>query len=245
MQNRYLKILGLVVTLTFALCHPALPQVSSHTLETADSLFQLKQYTQSLELYEKILAHKAYTPAMLLKMAYIQEGLNNIGRAMYYLNLYSQVSKDKAVTEKMSELARKYNLEGYTSTDKDEFLTFYYDHRPGISLALAALAVLLLSLAFHIRLRRNRRPLGSIIVLGVVLLVLLFHTHAGERVGVGVIMNANTYLMSGPSAGANVVDIVTDGHRVEVIGRRDVWLKIRWSGDIAYVKENNVMPIWL
>ena len=42
---------------------------------------------------------------MLLKMAYIQEGLNHVGQALYYLNLYYLASKDKSVLGKMEELA--------------------------------------------------------------------------------------------------------------------------------------------
>ena len=42
----------------------------------ADSLFRAKQYTQSLSIYQSLLNKNSYSNAMLLKMAYIQEGLN-------------------------------------------------------------------------------------------------------------------------------------------------------------------------
>ena len=51
--------------------------------------------------------------------------------------------------------------------------------------------------------------------------------------------------MDGPSAGASVVDVVGDGHRVEVLGKNDVWLKIRWDDDVAYVKETAIRPVRL
>ena len=50
---------------------------------------------------------------------------------------------------------------------------------------------------------------------------------------------------SRPSAGASVVAILTAGHRVEVVGKKDVWLKIRWDGETVYIKEGNILPISL
>ena len=80
---------------------------------------------------------------MLLKMAFIQEGLNHIGKAMYYLNLYYLASRDKTAIEKMEELATKDNLEGYKTTDKDHFLSFYQDYHLMLSFALSAIAIFL------------------------------------------------------------------------------------------------------
>jgi hypothetical protein len=51
--------------------------------------------------------------------------------------------------------------------------------------------------------------------------------------------------MKGPSAGSSVVDVIDGGHRIEVVGRQDVWLKVLWDGSVAYVKENNILPITL
>src|SRR5688572_16230256 len=106
MQRGFLKILGPTFLLVFSL-QSSFAQVSSHRLKTADSLFATKLYTQSFEHYEEILLQKQYTPAMLLKMAFIQEGLNHIGRALYYLNLYYLATKDKTTLDKIQELANK------------------------------------------------------------------------------------------------------------------------------------------
>jgi hypothetical protein len=43
--------------------------------------------------------------------------------------------------------------------------------------------------------------------------------------------------MDGPSPGANVVDVVSAGHRVEVLGRKDVWVEISWLDQSAFIKE--------
>lgn len=218
-------------------------QPSSHRLVVADSLFRAKQYTQSLSHYQTILLQKQYSPAMLLKMAYIEEGLNNIGKAMYYLNLYFLASNDKSVTNKMEEMAKKFNLEGYKTTDADQFLSFYHDYHFQITVFLAALSILIMSTIFYVRVRRKRRPIASAIFLIVILIVFFVHIDFGERITTAIVALPDTYVMTGPSAGAPVITIINEGHRVEVTGKNDVWLRIRWKDEVAYVKNNSLLPV--
>jgi hypothetical protein len=182
---------------------------------------------------------------MLLKMAYVHEGLNQVGSAMYYLNLFYLATNDKMVLEKMDELATKYNLEGYETTDTDRFLAFYTDHRLKISLALAALIILMLSLMYYAKVRRHRRPIASGIITVILLALLIVHQQYGTNLNRGIISSPVTYLMAGPSAGASVIRIVGEGHRVEVVGKKDVWMKIKWHDEIAYVKENSLRTVEL
>jgi hypothetical protein len=245
MQSAYLKFIGCCTLLIITLFSSSFAQTSHYRLKTADSLYQSKLYTQSFEHYEEILNQKQYTPAMLLKMAYIQEGLGNVGKAMYYLNLYFLTENDEAVLEKMEELAARFNLGGYEASDADRFLTFYHEHYSSISIALAALTLFLLSLVFYTKVRLHRRPIASGIVLTLFLAGLFVHLNFGGRVMTGIISNPHTYVMDGPSPGANLISITTDGHRVEVIGKKDIWLKIRWDGRIAFIRENSLLPVEL
>ena len=225
--------------------HSALAQTSTYRLQTADSLFQAKRYTQSLEHYEEILRQRQYTPAMLLKMAYVNEGLNQIGSAMYYLNLYYIATNDKKVVNKMDELAKKFDLHGYETTDSDRFWSFYLDNHLYLSIAIAALMILVLSIMYYTRMRLHTRPVSSTIALVILIITLFVHQqYAGTRTR-GIIFNASTYLMTGPSAGATVIGVVGDGHRVEVIGKKDVWLQIEWDNDVAFVKENAIRTVRL
>ena len=225
--------------------HSALAQTSTYRLQTADSLFQAKRYTQSLEHYEEILRQRQYTPAMLLKMAYVNEGLNQIGSAMYYLNLYYIATNDKKVVNKMDELAKKFDLHGYETTDSDRFWSFYLDNHLYLSIAIAALMILVLSIMYYTRMRLHTRPVSSTIALVILIITLFVHQqYAGTRTR-GIIFNASTYLMTGPSAGASVIGVVGDGHRVEVIGKKDVWLQIEWDNDVAFVKENAIRTVRL
>jgi tetratricopeptide (TPR) repeat protein len=235
----------LAIALTLSMFTSSHAQTSHFRLQTADSLFQAKRYTQSLEHYEEILRQDQYTPAMLLKMAFIYEGLNQIGPAMYYLNLYYLATNDKSTVRKMDELATKYSLEGYETSDGDRFQAFYLDNHLLISLLLAALIILMLAVMYQKRMKLHQRPVGSAVVMVVLLGLLFTHQQFGSAETKSIMASATTYVMDGPSAGASVIDVVSDGHRVEVIGKQDVWMKIRWDDEVAYVKQNALRPVRL
>ncbi len=245
MQRSSLKILLTVIILNLSIVLPSDAQVSPHRLYTADSLFLAKRYTQSLEHYEEILRQHQYSPAMLLKMAYIYEGLNQIGSAMYCLNLYYLATDDKAVLSKIDEMATKFNLEGYATSDTDRFWSFYLNNHLWISLSLTALAILAIAAMFYSRRRLHQRPIGWAVVAAVVCMLLFAHQQYASSRSRGIISSNTVYVMDGPSAGASVVDIISDGHRVDVLGEKDVWLKIRWDEGVAFVKTNSVRKVKL
>lgn len=243
MQRRVLKIL--IILLPLILSAPALvAQVSTFRLQQADSLYEKKQYTQSLEHYQSILEQKQYTPAMLLKMAYIEEGLNRVGQALYYLNLYYLASNDKLVLEKMDELAAKYNLDGYDNSDTEIALSFYHDYQLPISITLSVLAIFFLSLLFFWK-KKGKRFIATGILLFAVITLLFVHINIGGKISTGIIGEPNSYLMDGPSAGASVISVVEEGHRVEIVGKTDVWFEIRWNGNRAFIKDNSLLPVRL
>lgn len=244
MQRPDLKILLAFSLFIFSASLNVCAQISNFRLKTADSLYNANRYTQSLEHYQEILKQNQYSPAMLLKMAYIQEGLNNIGQALYYLNLYQLATNDKEVLQKMEELAEKHNLEGYDATDADRAFTFYHDFYEKITLTLSALVVLFLSMMFYSRMKLKVKPVVSGVFFLIFLSALFLHINIGDRVNTGI-LTSDVYIMNGPSAGANLVEIASGGHKVEVLGSKDVWVKIRWNGEVAYVRKTSVLPIVL
>jgi hypothetical protein len=219
-------------------------QVTSFRLGQADSLFEKKQYTQSLEHYQAILERGEYTPAMLLKMAYIEEGLGRVGQALYYLDRYYVVTNDKLVLDKMKELSTKYNLQGYEYSDATLALSFYHDYRESISIALAAITVFLLSLLFFWR-KRGKRSIVAGTFLAIVLLAFVLHINVGEKITTGIIGEPDTYLMDGPSPGATVVSVIDEGHRVEVVGKVDVWYKVRWGEGTVFIRDHSLLTTGL
>ena len=83
LQSIRYKLFTLVFFFTGVGLSGALGQQENPDLTLPDSLFQAKRYTQSFDLYHEILfSYKKASPGMLLKMAYIKEGLGNYSEAL-------------------------------------------------------------------------------------------------------------------------------------------------------------------
>lgn len=232
------------IVLAIVIATPALAQKTGFRLSQADSLYAKKQYTQSLEHYQEILAQHEYTPAMLLKMAYIEEGLNHPGKALYYLNLYYLATSDKGALDKMEELATRFSLEGYETSDADLALSFYHDFHQHISLTLGAIALFCMALILFWK-RKGKRSIAAGTVVLFMLIIMGVHVNLGDKISTGIIGEPNTYLLNGPSAGASVVSIVGEGHKFEIVGKVDVWYKVRFNEHTVYVKDHSLLPVKL
>jgi uncharacterized protein YgiM (DUF1202 family) len=243
MQSGVLKIIPFLTILLLASCATQAQSLNYH-LAKADSLFQQKRYTQSLELYRSIFERKQYTPAMFLKMAYIEEGLDHPATAIYYLNLYYLATHDERVVPKIKDLAAKHGLDGYDFAEAEQWLGKYQEHHTTITFGLASLVIFLMSLTVYQRARKVK-PVGTWVVMLVVVIILFVHSNV-EPVGTpAIIAKPDTYIMSGPSAGASVVRILDEGHRVEVTGKQDVWLRVRLNNQDVFIKEDNLLVLSL
>ena len=241
MQKGGLKILIIVLIVLI----PLVTRGNKPLLAKADSLFQEKRYTQSLEIYQALFEDHHYSPAMLLKMAYIQEGLNRIAQSTYYLNLYYLATHDDSALTKLEELAGKYKLEGYSSDEISKIYSLYQQYKNLVTLVLASVIVFLFVLSLTLKLRFKTKPIATWCVLLLMSVVLLMHINLSDRFSQAIIVNNNTYLMDKPSAGASVIEIVRDGHRVKILGKKDVWIKVTWGDSEVYIKESSVLPIQL
>ena len=228
-----------------ALLLPVMLQAQTdEDLLLADSLFAMGRYTQSLAAYEQILDEKeTYTPAMLLKMAYIHEGLEQYGDALYYLNLHYIHTADREVLLKMEELASEHNLRGYDVSDKDFLFSFLYRYYPYIIGLLIALAILMMALVYRERMRLKQSgkmpAIFMVLVLGLVFFILNF----GLSYDKAIVDDSAAYLMEGPSAGADVVDVIGKGHRLEINGKKDVWIKTTWDNRTVYIKSGKLKAV--
>lgn len=246
MKFQQKRILTIVATLVafFALSF-ANAQVFDYRLKMADSLYAKKQYTQSLDLYREIFKQHTYSPAMLLRMAYIEEGLGQNPMALYYINLYYEITHDQAALAKMEDMAVRYNLSGYEVNKTDHTLAIIAENKTAIITALSAICLVLLSLMIYTLKRRKIKPYISFSFFILTSLLLIVFTNRNLTPSNGITLNAPAYLMSGPSPGATVVGIISDGHRLPIRGRHDVWVKVKWRDGYAYLKQNQVLEVKL
>lgn len=244
MQDRNFKILIFIFLGLLYFQEPSYSQEVTNDLKIADSLFQKKLYTQSLTLYEKIVREEQVaSPAMLLKMAFIYESLEDLGKALYTLNNYYELTSDKKVLVKMNEMAQQNNLEGYDTNDFNLFLKFFDENRSYFVLAFFALSVLILSMILKRKKKLEENSLGLTIGLAFSLLLTTYLINFSQLAPKGIITSANAYLMSGPSAGADLIEITGEGHKVEIVGQKDIWVEIKWKNGRAYIRENNLKKL--
>lgn len=241
MQKRVSKFILLLLFGMIGLCQSSFGQETAENLTKADSLFNERRYTQSLEIYESIYeSTDRATPAMLLKMAYSQEAMGNLSNALIYLHDYYRMTSDKEVLKKMSELAQVNGLQGYETNDFQQFTKTIEDYKVIIVAVLLALSLLILSMIFRkIKKHNEKSPglaIGLVLILG---LTIFFVNFTGTR-DKGIFTGDNSYVMSGPSAAAELIEVVGQGHKVEIISKSDIWYQIKWRGETAYVRENNL-----
>lgn len=222
-------------------------QQTTGLLQEADSLFKEQQFTQSFILYDSLYTYyKEVTPAMLLKMAYIKEGLNDITSAQYYLNEYYLATKNEQALQKMEDLANANNLSGYQHNDFTFFFSLYYKNYNWLLIGVISLSLLLLGMMIYQRKKYKIKPWLNGFFLITLLAMLFALVNFGRDYNRGVIIKNNTYVMSAPSSGANLIDVLTKGHKVEIDGKKDVWYQIEWNGEEAYIKAKNVklLTVW-
>lgn len=244
MQNRTFKFINLIFIGIIFSFQTAVCQSVTEDINKADSLFSARRYTQSLRIYEQIYEdQQKATPAMLLKMAYSNEAMENLGKTFLYLSDYYRLTGDEEVLKKMEQLASVNGLEGYDMSQFDQAKKAVEDYKLQILGVLFAFALLLLAMIFR-KLKKHQTKSPSLAISLVVILALIFYTvNLNSNKTNALIMQSNAYLMSGPSAAAELIEVVGQGHRVEVIGKKDIWYEIKWRGRRAYVRENNLREL--
>ena len=143
----------------------------------------------------------------------------------------------------MEDVARKYSLQGYKYTDMEFFMNIFYRYYSSIVYGLSALVILLVGYMVYKKLRLKINPGFSLVYLLIIMGLLFYVVNFGKRYQKGIIISTKAYVMDGPSSGSKLVAIADIGNRVKVLGKEDVWVKINWQGNPAYVKENNILEI--
>lgn len=235
----------LLFLITFpAWVNTASAQNFEESLFIADSLFEAKKYTESFMIYQSIfeIGDKA-SPAMLLKMAYIKEGLEDYGNALYYLNLYYIQTNNDKVLAKMKELAANNGISGYQYSEFELLVNYFHKYYYYILILIFVFSVLVFIIIVYQKIKKNKKATTPAIVYVFLLAIFFYMINFGKDNHQGIINTSHAYIMSGPSSGSDVIDILDQGHKVTIVERYDVWLKIKWNHQTAYTKAKNVKPI--
>ncbi|MDX2197050.1 MAG: SH3 domain-containing protein [Cytophagales bacterium] len=213
-------------------------------LYIADSLFEAKKYNEAYQIYyTNYTQYQFYTPQTLLKMAYIQEGLSNNIKALYFLNEFYEKFPDKAVFNKMKEIASHDKLEGYVYSDFEFFSNTYRTYQNQILIGICIFMFLyFLAVAANkifIKGLSNSSLIFYILILSAIFYVINF----GDKYITPprkVVLKDKCLVMSAPSAGAKVHGVLHKGDRIIITDKVDIWARIELKGVSGYVRESNL-----
>ena len=214
--------------------------VSVPELSSADSLFAEKKYTEAYQLYDNIFSKGYSSPSMLVKMAFIKEGLGDYTQALYFLNLYYDQTSNRKVLLKMREIAEKHNLVGYEYSDTKFITNFFYKNRHLLLMALMSISLFIIVYSFKKRRTVSFMPfIGQGIILGLIFILIngfFFKQYA-------IVTGSNTIAMQAPSAGSEPVELIEKGNKIILLENRPIWSKIRWNEEEVYIKSNLIKKI--
>ena len=220
----------------------ALDSEASPKLFKADSLFKSKKYTESKEIFNEIIASGKTSPALLLKLAYINEGLGDYVQALFHLNKYYTLTSNKKALDKMRDIAEKNDLVGYEYSDYYFFRNLLFEFKKEVEMSIFTTLLFLTFLS--LRKKQSKKSLRILIytqimiifILGILVNDLFENDHA-------IIKADNAILMSAPSAGAEPIEIIEKGHLIEVLSRHDTWIKILWYDQEVFIKKYKLLFI--
>ena len=210
-------------------------------LNKADSMYINKKYAEAYTNYLQIFEKGKYTPQMLLKMAYVKEGLGEVPEALYYLNVYYVNFPGQNILKKMESLAETKNIAGYEYNDLNYFLYLYYRYKSEIILSMVGLLFFVFLGIVTNRVLFNRIPVSSpYLFLFLTAFVYIFINYSGKLFYRGIVTNNTALIMNAPSAGSNLLTTLPKGTRIHIWGETDIWFKIRVNGMMGYVRKSNM-----
>ncbi|WP_339786714.1 hypothetical protein [uncultured Imperialibacter sp.] len=240
LQSWHIKIFFCFFVSTFLTPEYSSAQSVSADLLKADSLFELKKYTESFDEYQLVFEAGMASPQMLMKMAFIKEGLDEYPEALFYLTKYYDLTHNNLVLKKINEIAEKQGLLGYDVTDADFIMSWYSLYYDLILTVVMSVIFVLLLLQVYRFLKKKNFSTGLMtwqLVFGLSLVVVVNYPLSKPE---AIIVEPATYLMKGPSAGAPMLEIVSQGHKVKVLDAGQIWTKILWHDAEVYVRSGSL-----
>lgn len=207
-------------------------------LMIADSLFNQRSYKEAMEIYEVNFQSGIYSTSMLLKMAFIAEGIGDSERATLYLSKYYDLSPNPQTISKIKTLTGQAELVGYEVSDGMRFVLFLVEYKEilvgGLTLFLIMSLIVLWSKGRKLKEGRFYGP--SILLIALIFAINNFLNGPST----GLVTSSPTLIRSKPSAGGDFVELVEPGHRVTIKSSKDIWYEIEWKEQIAYIKKEDV-----
>ena len=247
---RVLLLLGSFITLPFCiLASPAESKKNSTyasqpplgTAQQADSLFEKGQFGAVLPLYRaQIWRQRQVSARLLLRLAYAEHQQTHYAAELLYLNMALARQPRLSTWRQLTSLAQRQRLVGYPTTWQQDIRVqvqrYYYPILQGLLSGAVLLAVGLMW-------RRGRTSRGAWLVYSLYVLGIGAYLYWLLPIPTGIVARSGVALMAGPGAGAAWLSTAAPGDRLLVLGRQDIWLRVRWQERVAYVRADDTFII--
>lgn len=191
-----------------------------------------------MEIYQSNFQLGVYSPSMLLKMAFISEGIGDSEKATLYLSKYYDLSPNPQTITKIKTLTGQKELIGYEVSDSTRFLVFLVEYREIMvgSLTLFLIMSLIFLWSNGKKLIEARFYWPSILLITLI----FFINNFLKAPSTALVTSSPTLIRNKPTAGGEPIDLVEPGHRVKILSSKDIWYEIEWKEKIAYLKKEDV-----
>ena len=212
----------------------------ARSLRKADSLFERGQFGPAAALYKaQVWRGQRASPALLLRLAYAQQQLGHPAAQLLYLSMAQARQPRLRTWRQLALLAERQRLVGYPRTWQQELRVHWQRYYYAGLQALLAVAVVG---AVMLVLRRHRTAAGWWAALagfcaltGLYLLL--------RPAPAALVARPGALLMAGPAAAAPWLSTATPGDRLLVLGREDIWCRVRWQEGEAYIRATDVLEV--
>jgi len=239
MRNRFYYI-SIVLLAIFSFSNKIFSKNLS--LNKADSLFNLKIYTEAKLIYDSLYyKENLYSERMLLKMALIEEGLENYEKSIYYLSQYQSINNNESSEIKIQKIANNYDLEGYEKNDFDYLQNILKENKIIIIYSLLLLTLLIFIINIY-RILKSKKAPTLVLTFYIISILFLFIININLPKS-GIVYFENTFIMEKPSSGSNLYQIVKKGDKLKIIGEESVWYKIKINKTEKYIRKKNIKII--
>lgn len=242
MQKQLLKI-QFITVLVFG-CFMLKGADNQQVLQRADSLFEKNKFTEARELYFQLYKQGQQSPATLLKMAYVHEGLGEFGQALFFLSSYYKLTEDSRAYEKIQTLANTHGISGY-ELKPIEHIQIWVNNRLVYFLSiLGVMSVFFMGLMVYSSRHGNHNgkyASGFVSVLFMVVAGLIINLIAPKQ---HAVITHASYCMSGPSSAANLLTVIPAGSQIKIKGEKDIWVEIQWNNQPGFIRQADILQAY-
>jgi len=217
----------------------SIDSVSVVDLGRADSLLSAGHYEAAVPIYrQQVWRQRRASPELLLKMAYAQQQLGHYPATLLYLSMAQARQPRVRTWRQLAGLAAQHRLVGYPTTWQQELRVqaqrYFY---PGLQVLLAGAVVGAVWLLWR------RSPRGSWLGYLAYIALLGVYLHFLRPTPAGLVARSGAVLMDGPGAGAAWLSTAAMGDRLPVLGRQDIWYRVRWQQREAFVRATDLLVV--